>query len=215
MPDSRLKTAAVCNTHVLAFNRFCVFRPQYLLLTADSYRRQTELLDASDLKAAWAVLEALQTEHFAIYNCGPVAGCSRLHKHLQIFPASPDFTLFPDRADLDLDRVPFRFFWSRFEARDLSQSEGRARLYGVYQRLVVEAQAALDARQPSRDYFPHNVVLTRRWIVVIPRCKQTFHDLSANAAGMCGMVWTATREQVTRWREEGPTRVLSELGLGK
>ena len=44
------------DTHLLVINKFCIARPQLLLLTADSYRRRPKALSQADLAAAWTVL---------------------------------------------------------------------------------------------------------------------------------------------------------------
>lgn len=179
----------------------------------NSYLRQTELLDISDFRSTWTALQSLRGEYFAIYNCGPEAGCSRLHKHLQMLPVSPNFKFFPDREDLDLNTVPYKFLLSRLTVIQETQADQvPTKLHDEYQKLITQAKALLGNGHRTYDYFPHNIVLTKRWLLVIPRCKETSHGLSANAAGMCGMVWVATREQVKKWREAGPAKVLSELG---
>ncbi|KAI9721685.1 MAG: hypothetical protein M1828_005053 [Chrysothrix sp. TS-e1954] len=101
-------------THKLIFNKFCVVRPQYLLLAVDPAHKQTEPLNQADWSAACQVLGALgeepraagrigleakeseverekavlgsQRQYFGLYNCSPTAGSSRMHKHVQIFP---------------------------------------------------------------------------------------------------------------------------------
>src|ERR1700684_2958290 len=45
------------NTHIRAQNIYPVYRPQYLVLSLDSSRRQDEPLDPEMLDATWKVLE--------------------------------------------------------------------------------------------------------------------------------------------------------------
>lgn len=213
--DPDLNVSIINDTHRLVLNRYCVFRPQYLILTLDSYRRQTELLDESDLAAAWMALQSMKTDCFVIYNCGKEAGCSRLHKHLQMFPLPEEFTLFPDQHSFG--SIPFKFSLSRVEGKQGNgNTEMRKILYAEYQALVSKALDIIsEPSRVSQDYFAHNVVLTKRWLMVIPRRKEAFQGASANAAGMCGMVWAATSQQVDKWLELGPANILSELGFAR
>ncbi|KAL2872291.1 uncharacterized protein BJX67DRAFT_2102 [Aspergillus lucknowensis] len=72
--DPGVLIEAIHKTHVLVFDKFCIFRPQLLLLTSDSYRRQREPLALDDLAVACTVMTCLNRPLFPIYNCGPIAG---------------------------------------------------------------------------------------------------------------------------------------------
>lgn len=94
--------SAIGPLHTVILNRYCVYRPQYLLMAKDFRGSQNDPLYYNDLAAAWSLLLASPTPLFLIYNCDPEAGCSRQHKHMHAFPrpgteANPDLPLFPDR----------------------------------------------------------------------------------------------------------------------
>lgn len=72
-------TRVNAGTHLLMFNKFCMYRPHMLLLTSDGWRRQFQQLDLDDLSAAWDVLSTLGWRYFMFFNCGKDGGCSRLH----------------------------------------------------------------------------------------------------------------------------------------
>ncbi|EXJ60268.1 hypothetical protein A1O7_04420 [Cladophialophora yegresii CBS 114405] len=209
--DPKLVVSKIRDTHLLVLNRFAVFRPQYLILTLDSFKRQTESLDRTDLAAAWTVMQALPDEHFVMYNCGSEAGCSRLHKHLQVIPCSNGLTMFPEQHGLDPMDIPFKYF---IRPIDSSTHASPGRLHAMYQTLHGEAQQAWQScTETTLEYFPHNVMLTKRWIMVVPRRRAAFQGASANAAGMMGMVWLTNAQQLDKWKEIGPARVLEELGV--
>lgn len=211
--DPLLKVAEVSSTHLLVLNRFCVFRPQFLILTRDSFKRQTEILDVHDFSAAWTVLQNLEQDYFVMFNCGNEAGCSRLHKHMQVIPCSGGFTLFPDR-DTKKEKVPFRHFLRRIPNGGPRSTEGGSiPLVGVYQELLEDAFSGKKrSKNDGVQYYPHNVVLTTRWLMVIPRRKATFHGASANAAGMMGMIWVTSDHELQCWKDQGLSNVLGELG---
>ncbi|PYH46318.1 putative phosphorylase [Aspergillus saccharolyticus JOP 1030-1] len=221
-PTPDLILATIHETHILVPNGYSVFRPQYLLLTQDSYRRQHEPLSLQDLEAVRAVLCALATDgtrrrrYFAMFNCGHVAGASRQHKHMHIIPwkASRAGILPTNRNPRSCD-IPFVHFRAA-----LSPSEFRAEGYAKvvvdkYVALLGQMQAALgDWTQGSGgECMPHNVILVEEWILVIPRSKDRYsQDVTVNGAGMAGSVWLDREEVLERWLEIGPLEVLRGVG---
>ena len=63
-----------------------------------------------------------------------------------------------------------------------------------------------------QDDDPHNFILLKEWMLVIPRSKQRHGSLSANGIAMIGMVWTTSREVVNAWIDYGPMKALEEFG---
>ncbi|KAL3473600.1 hypothetical protein BJX99DRAFT_193079 [Aspergillus californicus] len=208
-----LLITTVNNTHLLVINKFCMFRPQLLLLTSDSYRRQREPLNVDDFAAACTVLNSLNVDapQFVIYNCGPTAGASRQHKHLQVLPR-PRY-LFPDN-EIGGKAVPYRYFLRYLHDVDLDTAEGQAKLCGLYKSLLAEAEESLGENvQDNGTYIPHNVALVKEWIVVIPRRNIEVEGVTTNTAGMLGSVWLAKDEEMARWKQVGPKKVLAGLGV--
>lgn len=203
----------------LLFNKFNVFRPQYLLLHVDDSRRQNESLSAEDLSISASLLQGAQTPHYVIYNCGRAAGCSREHKHLQVFPkpgrdedGHDMFRYFEDAAvqgPADVPMVPFKFFLHRFGQEELGHRE---RMKEIYDGFVKKSKDLLGIPEDA-EFCPHNVVMTNEWIMVIPRVKADVEGASANSVGMMGLLWTTRQEQVDKWKELGPARVLREVGV--
>jgi ATP adenylyltransferase/5',5'''-P-1,P-4-tetraphosphate phosphorylase II len=204
-PDERLILAQLNNTHDLALNLFCVDRPQLLVLTLDSYKKQHQPLDQDDFKAALEVLRRW-TGWYVIFNCGERAGCSRTHKHLQGLRGPPHAFDVLQKANGGESKVPFKFFMHRFpqglEAEDVST------IWNVYSEMLVQCKLALD-----EEVCPHNVVLWDNCIVVIPRNKGMWEGASANTGGMLGSVWVRDQAEVDKWLKAGCANVLRELGV--
>lgn len=217
-PDILVK--AVNGTHLLVINKFPVFRPHLLLLTADSYRPQDEALSFEDLQAAWTVLQGADKEFYVLFNCTPTAGASRTHKHMQLIPhpktaegASAGFRLFPDYdPPLHPSAVPFLCFVQHFEGLPKDIAATSEHLVTMYLQLLKQARASLHM-SPENPVCPHNVILTQDWIAVIPRQRKEFHGITANGAGMMGSVWLMNDTQLDEWKARGPAKVLSALGL--
>jgi ATP adenylyltransferase/5',5'''-P-1,P-4-tetraphosphate phosphorylase II len=209
-PDERLKLAKLNGTHDLALNLFCVNRPQLLILTLDSYKRQYDPLDCDDFAAALQVLTALD-DMYVIFNGGEAAGCTRIHRHMQGLLGPPRaFELLVGGAQ-EQSRIPFQYFSHHF-VRGFTNSSA-SDLLEIYLKLLDEAKEAMRLLQPD-EACAHNVVLWKDWIIVIPRRSAVVGShASANAAGMLGSVWIADQSPVDEWLELGCRNVLEQLGL--
>lgn len=197
--------------------------------------KQTSPLDESDFRAAWTFLDMLDKtqgrEHYLIFNCGRPAGGSRMHKHMQVFEQDTE-ELLPDmmlRDDKIRKSIPYQ---SRLEplpedVQDLDQTSAAHRLWMTYQshlqwcdktlQVVDPMFASCPSRQRNAEgiekAIPHNMILTRRFIMTIPRRKAGIEAATANAAGFMGLVWVPDDEVVDLWKRLGPTKVLTELGV--
>ncbi|PSN61418.1 hypothetical protein BS50DRAFT_578432 [Corynespora cassiicola Philippines] len=215
--------AALGSTHVLSFNKFAVFRPHLLMVTADGFRRQTSNLDLDDLRASWAVLRQLPTKSrwAAIYNCSVDGGCSRLHKHMQFFPlaslaGTPGVAPFLNES-FEAAQLPFVVLRSKI-APDATADD----VFAVYEKFIDAARRRLGQHQQQHGgggeeavTCPHNVVLTRDYLVVIPRRVGYLDGLGANAMGMMGLFPVSSQDLYQRWLAAGPIDVLSLMGVAK
>ncbi|CAK7265984.1 bifunctional AP-4-A phosphorylase/ADP sulfurylase [Sporothrix epigloea] len=78
------------STHRLVLNKFAISQDHSILATSD-FRPQTHLLEASDLAAAYACVEAYHQqgeELYVFYNSGANSGASQPHRHLQLLPVA-------------------------------------------------------------------------------------------------------------------------------
>ena len=214
-PRPSLHIASILPSHDLILNAYPALRPSYLLLTTSPAHNQRSPLDRSDIHAAWTALDRLESgsdgqEYMMIYNCGQEAGCSRSHKHMQLFARPLDFALFPDRSTDEISKVPYVYDLIRLSPSS-SNADIMACICRAYLSCLQRARAVLDVREG--EHVPHNVVLVRDWMLVIPRRKARVGGVSANAAGMLGLVWVREEEELAEWRRRGACRVLRELGV--
>lgn len=207
-PDERLIFTQMNGTHDLALNLFCVDRPQLLILTLDSYKRQHEALDQDDFTVMLQTLTKFPSM-YTIFNCGERGGCSRVHKHVQGLRGPPHaFQHIIDNIESQA-KVPFKFFAHHFPPT-FPKTSG-ADVLAIYTDLLDQTR---DVMQWQEDACPpHNVVMWRDWLIVIPRRKGNFEGASANAGGMLGSVWVSSQEHVDEWTRAGCANVLRELGV--
>lgn len=212
-----LHIAPIPPSHSLDLNAYPILRPSYLLTTDSPIHRQSSPLDVSDIQAAWKALNHVESissgdRYIVIYNCGKEGGCSRTHKHMQLFPCPEDFMLFPDRSSEENFKVPYVYEIFRAD-RGLSGAEVTSALFKYYVSGLQRARELLGIGEG--EHVPHNVVLVREWMLVIPRRKAGLGGVSANAAGMMGLVFVGSEEEMEEWKRRGPLSVLSELGVAK
>jgi len=179
--------------------------------------------------------------HYAIFNGGKAGGSSRRHKHMQIL-ARPraedgDLELLPDRGgpQMDLDLLPIVAFFARLDARMVggmgNVEEGGRAVYEVVEKQWRMARDALRASnnqsivqdddavltQEEEEEVPHNVMITRDWVITIPRRAATIEGKLkghvVGCQGVLGSVWCAKEEQLEAWKEVGMRAVLRELGI--
>jgi len=172
-----------------------------------------EPLDEEILQASWTFLQQSQASNFVMYNCGQEAGCSRHHKHMQMLPRpnpKDGFSFFPDVKDPNVV-VPYVHFIHYFDPE--KPVDGKM-LYDLYANFMHQTRLALGmAEDDLETHCPHNVVLVKEWMIVIPRRKGKYNGMSANASGMMGMVVVPKDEHFDAWSETGPAKLLSELGV--
>lgn len=215
-PDQTIAT--INNTHILALNAYPVFRPQYLLLTRDTYRSQNEPLDIDDVAAAVELLVSVPDPHYILYNCTTTSGCSRNHKHMQVLKKpgvgehqeASSFRFFPDMEDSNV-HVPYQYFLHRFDA---SAPFKVTTVHEIYLDMLRKCRKQLGLQEADTDSLcPHNLVLTSESVVLIPRRSNDYNGVGANATAMMGMPMMSDRGILQMWIDNGPARVLRELGV--
>ncbi|ORY19190.1 hypothetical protein BCR34DRAFT_207564 [Clohesyomyces aquaticus] len=209
-PDERLKIAVLNGTHDLALNLFCVDRPQFLLLTLDSYRRQHEPLDVDDFSAALNLLRNFPSI-YVLFNGGSAAGCSRVHKHLQGLLGPPRaFDQFVSRDEKN--HVPFKYFSHYFD-KGFSLTD-MLEATKAYQGLLSQSRDALK-HFGLQDSEPcaHGLVMWQDWMIMIPRRRSHIEGAGAATGGMMGCIWSAERKELDEWSRLGCRNVFESLGI--
>jgi ATP adenylyltransferase len=158
---------------------------------------------------------------FSIVNQFDIAldSCSRLHKHLQLIPTPRNsFASFLDFKEEEEPGVPFQWFYHRFDSQHVTATE----LIRVYTALLKQATAEGEGRSEHaatalpNAACPHNMILTKRWMVVLPRRRAAINkEAGVNALGMLGYIAVATENEINNWIRLGLTDSLRELGVPK
>ncbi len=223
-PD--LFVADVSETHFALLNKFNVIEGHLLVVTREFVHQET-LLDAGDFAALAACMRAYESLGF--YNGGIAAGASQAHKHLQLVPLPlagtgtplPIEALFaPMQARSGIVRVPgleFAHAFAWVEPAWFQDEAGVApRLRAHYLELMAAAGIeSVRVQGEARQSAPYNLLLTRRWMLLVPRSKEHFGSISVNALGFAGSLFVRDEEQMELVRRAGPMAVLRGVSVGE
>lgn len=219
-PEPDLVVADLSPTHSAILNKFSV-ADHHLLIITKEYEDQEELLTVKDFEALWTCMA--EFEGLAFYNGGREGGASQQHKHLQMVPLplapqGPAVPIEPLLAAAKGGRVPgfpFLHAFERLERRlAASPQDAARRTFGLYGTMLERAGMEPPAGGPSqRQSRPYCLIVARDWMLLAPRSKQFFADISFNSLAYAGSLFVWNEEQLERIRSHGPMRALAEVSV--
>lgn len=222
--DPHLFVADLSPSHRLLLNKFNVL-DHHLLVVTRVFVDQESLLEPADFEALAPCMVA--AGGLAFYNGGAAAGASQAHKHLQWVPlplagSGPPIPMEPLLAQAGYDgsvgrvaNLPFRHAMVRLEAAAGKDAEPWANaVHRSYRTLL--AAAGIGARSvegEQRQSAPYNLLLTRDWLLLVPRSAERFEGTSVNALGFAGSLFVRTAAELERIRAAGPMQVLTRVAV--
>lgn len=217
-PD--LFVADLSSTHVALLNKYNVIA-HHLLIVTRRFEPQQALLDQTDFAALCTALHAI--DGLGFYNSGPEAGASQTHKHLQVAPLPLDESTatVPVEALFDSARfvggigtVPGLHFRHAFARLDLAGEDAAARMTGCYRALLDAAGiGSRDVQGVAHQAMPYNLLVTRRWMLVVPRAAERVEGISVNALGFAGSLFVRDAAQREVLAQIGPMAALARVAL--
>ncbi len=223
-PEQDLTVGGISDTHIAVLNKFNVL-DHHLLIVTREFEPQERLLTRADLEAWWLALKEI--DGLGFYNGGPQAGASQRHKHLQLvtLPLAPGLSqvpmasLFPNRIEpstlVSIPRLPFRHAFCRLP-EGLWQDPPRAadRAFQLYLGMLEHC----GLRTRAQDGFPlqvapYNLLIQRHWMLLVPRLKEHWEQISVNALGYAGSLFVRDSVELKRVTEQGPMQVLMKVSL--
>ncbi|MCP3719466.1 DUF4922 domain-containing protein [Paraburkholderia sp. CNPSo 3281] len=216
-------------THVALLNKFNVI-DRHLLIVTRCYEPQEALLDAADFSALIAALREI--DGLGFYNGGAAAGASQPHKHWQMVPL-PLAGDAPHVAPLEallggaqavhgarpIAIVPGLAFRHAFARLDLGTDIGTAEdathvALDCYRALLDAAGVpAIDVGGVAHQGAPYNLLVTRRWMLVVPRATECVEGISVNSLGFAGSFFVRNAAQLQTLAQIGPMTVLERVSV--
>lgn len=209
-PEPALTVAPLGDEHLVVLNKFPVI-DRHLLIVTREFEDQSTPLDSADFNALAAVVGAHGGLGF--YNGGRIAGASQAHKHLQWVPAQAsaleDFlpTL---RAGTAVDNPSLPWAHAVVGLDDTTWSrpqDAGAALHTAF-RL---ACARLDLACAADPMPPYNLLVSRNALLLVPRSREKWDDVSLNSLAWAGSLFVRDRAQIDGLRRHGPLAVLAAV----
>lgn len=208
--------ADLAPAHVALLNRFPVL-DHHLLVVTRAFEEQESLLSAADFTALAQCMRAIPG--LAFYNAGPQAGASQAHKHLQLVPLRGTGGAVPIEALLEpapagqvvrMPRIPFAHACMRpaLDWRAPAAQLG-AQLHTACTAVLVAL--GIGADEAGHQSAPYNLLLTRDWLLAVPRTAQRLDRIWVNAVGFAGALLVRDTRALEELRAIGPMRVLCQL----
>lgn len=228
-PDPDLYVAQLTETHSLVLNKFNI-TPHHVIVITDSFEEQEIPLSVEDFEATWMVVCGMGDARLggmAFFNRGPLSGASQPHKHIQCVPLpiatgsdgkgleAPFEPIIrealgaqgaADREQVgSVDALPFVH-----AVRYVGAATPRI-LHQTYNALLDHLEERLRGRWTREDSY--NLLLTREYMMVIPRRAEFALSVGANAMGFAGSFFLGTQAEIDDLKMLGPSRVLGALAF--
>lgn len=218
--DPELVVTPISPTHIVLLNKFHVLE-HHLLIVTRAFEDQQCQLTQQDCEAL--LIGLTEIDGLAFYNAGRDAGASQSHKHLQLIPFHPTIAPLPidpllrfPQADSIVDTVPglpFRHVGAPMDP-DWTNPEKHsgASLHASYRKLLRAAGLSVDPTVGSHmPTAPYNLLVTRKWILLVPRSQECFEGISINALCFAGMLLVRNEQQLATLRRFGPVTALQKV----
>ena len=221
--DPDLFVADLSDTHVALLNKFNVI-DHHLLIVTRSFKPQEALLEFADFVALTACMA--EFDGLGFYNGGAESGASQRHKHLQIVPlplgesSSPlpiESVLRPGGMEGPIGTVPGLPFLHAFARLELAPAASRHAAHAAFDRYhaLLEATGlrAVEVNGELHQSAPYNLLVTRQWMLLVPRYSESVEGISVNALGFAGSLFVRDAAQMEVIKRLGPMSVLQRVAV--
>ncbi|MEZ0603932.1 DUF4922 domain-containing protein [Paraburkholderia sp. IW21] len=221
--DLDLFVADLSDTHIALLNKFNVI-DHHLLIVTRCFKPQEALLEFADFVALTACMA--EFDGLGFYNGGAQAGASQRHKHLQIIPlplgaSGPplpiESILCPGCMEGSIGTEPGLPFLHAFARLELAPAASRHAAHAAFDcyHALLEATGlrAIEVNGELHQSAPYNLLVTRRWMLLVPRYSECVEGISVNALGFAGSLFVRDAAQMEIVKRLGPMSVLQRVAI--
>lgn len=222
--EKELFVADLSPTHVALLNKFNVMERHLLLVTRD-FEDQENLLTPADFSALWICMAEYDAVGF--YNGGEAAGASQSHKHLQLVPLplaeqGPPVPIQPLVDEIrDSGRITrlrsfgFRHCFARLELDNSGfPRQPEEQCYALYRTMLSELGMSVPREgETVMQSGPYCLVVTRQWMLLAPRSREFYGEVSVNSLGFAGCLLVRKPEHLELVKKIGPLELLRSVSL--
>lgn len=220
--DEDLFVADISDTHVCLLNKFNVI-DHHLLIVTRSFEEQETWLTLEDFQAMWVCL--CETEGLAFYNAGKTAGASQRHKHLQLIPlplvsTGPKVPIEPALGSATFQGCvgttsdfPFVHAIARLDSCWTQSPSAAAEVTLERYYTLLRAVGLHGVEGSQRQTGAYNLLVTRQWMLLVPRTQEYFQSISINSLGFAGALLVRDEQQMKLLKDYGPLSTLRHVAV--
>jgi ATP adenylyltransferase len=217
-PEADLQVGTIPPDHIAVLNKFNVVDNHLLIVTSDFVDQETLLTQQDFRTLIWSMNEF---PSLAFYNGGKVGGASQPHKHLQLVPlplcgaktGTPMDAIIPadklSDSPQSINGLPFTHRIAALPGDLLDINIAAESLFQLYQAMLDD----LDLPPTKKDGIwwqtsPYNLLVTRDWMLLVPRAREKIEEISINSLGFAGSLFVFDEAALQRVHQIGPMQVL-------
>ena len=230
--DDRLFVCEWMKDYNLVLNKFCVTRWHVLLVTR-TFHSQFAPWTHQDCEAITSLLQTDIQFPLVFFNCGSQSGASILHKHVQIIPleSQTDIPIHsvvnkhihkPPCVPFEVPELPFAHGLCLLPV-DLIGSVLHNAFLNTLQFAMHSAgrdastvlNVANDVTSEPPDFTSYSLIMTNKYILIVPRCCDRSGAISINSVGFSGMMLCKREEDLQFVASRGPLQILQDVSFTK
>lgn len=219
-PEPDLTVGEITESHIAVLNKFNVLENHLLIVTRE-FEDQDTLLTLRDFEALWLCMAEYGSLGF--YNGGREAGASQQHKHLQIVPlplapegpavpVEPLFPRVPSGVPAVIPGFPFLHSYVRLDGISADASDAARNSFELYGGML--KRTGIHPPVPgrvTRHSMPYCLLAARGWMLLVPRCREFFENISLNSLAFAGSFFVRDEDQLARLKAHGIMKALREV----
>lgn len=223
-PEKDLVVADISDTHIAVLNKFNVV-DRHLLIVTRHFEDQEMLLTLKDFEALWLCMS--EYDSLGFYNGGRDAGASQQHKHLQsvplpLAPEGPAVPIEPLLNDVKwkdgigaISDFSFQHAFVQLDNDMANQPYDAAKAsFFIYRKMLLKLGFnAPEENGLVRQSNPYCLLVTRGWMLLVPRSREFFEEISLNSLAFAGSFFVRDEAQLERLRSYGPMNVLRSVSI--
>jgi ATP adenylyltransferase len=222
--DEKLFVADISETHIALLNKYNVV-DHHLLVITRHFEDQEALLTLQDFEALWLCMA--EYEGLGFYNGGEAAGASQRHKHIQIvpLPLAPEGPQVPINPLLSeavfengLGIVPGFAFLHVFAGLESDLTgfpiAAAKKTFDIYAAMLRRLGMEMPSTESmKKQTSPYCLLVTRQWMLLVPRSVEFFDSISINSLGFAGAFLVRNSDEMDFLKKHGPMNTLKGVAL--
>ena len=208
--EKLLEIDQIGDKHQLILNKYPVQKGHILLIT-NTWMPQDGWLDVSD----WIAIQKVNNDTSGLwfFNSSPIAGASQPHRHFQLLRRPYGEVPCPREKwflDLKLCSESKNKLKKSIIVSDFNFLEDPSNIYSLYLKLSKDLGLG-DPINDKKPRYPHNILITNRWITIIKRMHDHIHGISINGLGFAGYILVTEKSNINYLKKFGPEKLLESF----